>query len=56
MPYGDPIREAIATGDGAQMRRMLGQTRKWLAQNEKRVAAVRVAMGKLEDALRDLGG
>jgi hypothetical protein len=38
-PYGDPIRQA-ARGDAAQMRRLVGVTRRWLAQNERQVETI----------------
>jgi hypothetical protein len=53
-PYGDPIRKAIASGDVARMRGLVGTTRRWLIQNERQVADVRRALSRLERAIRKL--
>lgn len=35
IPYGDPIRDAIARGEVQEMRRLAATTRKWIKDVEK---------------------
>ena len=53
-PYGDPIRQAIAGGDRAMMKRMSVATRRWIASTEKQLAGVRKALEKLDAAISKL--
>ena len=53
-PYGDPIREVIAGGDRAMMKRMSVATRRWIASTEKQIASVKKALEKLDTAISKL--
>jgi hypothetical protein len=55
-PYGTPIREAIASGDVAQMKLQYDSATRWLEANPGDPAAedVKVALGELEAALQSL--
>jgi hypothetical protein len=53
-PYGDPIRQAIAQGDPAAMRKMAAVARRWIATTEKELAKVKKALEKLEAVLPTL--
>jgi len=52
-PYGPPIRDAVASGDTAQMQRVGDNARRWLAENAQHrdVAEVRSALAELDAAL-----
>jgi hypothetical protein len=45
-PYGDPIRNAIARGNMAEMRKVAASTRKYLGEVEKALAQLEKAIGK----------
>lgn len=47
-PYGPPIREAIARGDVAEMRRVAASARKWIQDAQ-------AALEKLEARIAQLG-
>lgn len=55
-PYGPPIRDAIASGDEAEMRAAFDNGNRWLAANGGDPAAgdVRLALTELDNALRGL--
>ena len=53
-PYGDPIRQAIAQGDPAAMRKMAAVARRWIASTEKELSDAKKALEKLEAALPTL--
>lgn len=48
-PYGPPIREAMARGDAAEMRRVASSARKWIKDAQ-------AALDKLEAKLAKSGG
>ncbi|HEX7312746.1 MAG TPA: DUF1843 domain-containing protein [Pyrinomonadaceae bacterium] len=48
-PYGPPIREAIARGDAAEMRKVAASARKWIKDAQ-------AALDKLEQKLAKSGG
>lgn len=48
-PYGPPIREAIARGDAAEMRKVAASARKWIKDAQ-------AALDKLEAKLAKPGG
>lgn len=48
-PYGPPIREAMARGDVAEMRRVAASARKWIKDAQ-------AALDKLEQRLSKAGG
>ena len=48
-PYGVPIREAMARGDEAEMRRVAASARKWIRDAQ-------AALDKLEQRLAKSGG
>lgn len=48
-PYGPPIREAIARGDAAEMRKVAASARKWIKDAQ-------TALDKLEKQLAKTGG
>lgn len=48
-PYGPPIREAIARGDAAEMRKVAASARKWIKDAQ-------AALDKLEAKLAKSGG
>ena len=48
-PYGPPIREAMARGDQAEMRRVAASARKWIKDAQ-------AALDKLEAKLAKSGG
>jgi hypothetical protein len=48
-PYGPPIREAIARGDVAEMRKVAASARKWIQDAQ-------AALDKLEQKLAQTGG
>jgi hypothetical protein len=48
-PYGPPIREAMARGDAAEMRRVASSARKWIKDAQ-------AALEKLEKRIGKLGG
>ena len=48
MPYGVPIYNAIKSGDKVQMKQLLGEAKKHLANHEK----LQTAVAKLEAALK----
>lgn len=48
-PYGPPIREAIARGDAAEMRKVAASARKWINDAQ-------TALAKLEAKLAKSGG
>ena len=48
-PYGPPIREAIARGDAAEMRKVAAGARKWIKDAQ-------AALDKLEAKLAKSGG
>jgi hypothetical protein len=48
-PYGPPIREAMARGDVAEMRRVAASARKWIKDAQ-------AALDKLEQRLAKTGG
>ena len=48
-PYGPPIREALARGDVAEMRRVAASARKWIKDAQ-------AALDKLEQKLAKAGG
>ncbi|HEX8395228.1 MAG TPA: DUF1843 domain-containing protein [Longimicrobium sp.] len=52
-PYGPPIRDAVASGDTARMRRVGDNARLWLQQNpdHKDAGEVRAALADLDGAL-----
>ena len=52
-PYGDPMRDALATGDVNEMRRVSGYARSWLATAEAEVAQVRQLLDNLDSAIAD---
>ena len=53
LPYGAPIREAIASGDQARMRKAAENARHWLEQNpgHEKQGDVHAALRELEEAL-----
>jgi hypothetical protein len=55
-PYGPPIRDAIASGDEAEMRAAFDNGTRWLAANGGDPAAgdVKLALTELDVALRSL--
>jgi hypothetical protein len=53
-PYGDPIRQAIATGDRVKMKQMSVATRRWITSTEKQLASVRKALEKLDAVISKL--
>ena len=44
-PYGDPIRNAIARGNMAEMKKVAASTRKYLGEVEKALAQLEKAIG-----------
>jgi Domain of unknown function (DUF1843) len=48
IPYGPPIRDAIARGDVQEMRKLATSTRKWLKD-------VQTALGSLDKAIAKKG-
>jgi Domain of unknown function (DUF1843) len=45
-PYGPPIKEAIARGNVAEMKRLATSTRKWLKDVQAALDALEKAIGK----------
>ena len=54
IPYGDPIRQAIAQGDRAEMRQAAVSARRWIPSTEKQLADAKKALAKLESVLPKL--
>lgn len=54
IPYGTPIRQAIASGDTVQMQQQAQSARAWLASNPGHASAgdVSAALAELDVALR----
>lgn len=54
VPYGTPIRQAIASGDTAQMQQQAASTHAWLASNPDHPSAgdVAAALAELDSALK----
>ena len=54
IPYGTPIRQAVASGDTVQMRQQADSARAWLSANpgHASTADVTAALAELEIALR----
>lgn len=46
IPYGDPIRDAIARGEVQEMRRLAATTRKWISDVQKGLDRLDKAAGK----------
>ncbi len=46
IPYGDPIRDAIARGEVQEMRRLAAATRKWIGDVQKGLARLDEAVKK----------
>lgn len=46
IPYGDPIRDAIARGELQEMRRLAATTRKWINDVQKGLDRLDKAVGK----------
>ncbi len=55
-PYGDPMRDAMATGDLNEMRRVHAHASKWLQAAEAEIDDVRNTLRRLEGAIADLEG
>jgi hypothetical protein len=55
-PYGDPMRDAMATGDLNEMRRVHAYAGKWLQAAEAEIDDVRNTLRRLEEAIADLEG
>jgi hypothetical protein len=53
-PYGPPIRDAVASGDLNQMRRIRHSTSEWLNSVEVELAAIRIELAKLDAAIASL--
>ena len=53
-PYGPPIRDAVASGDVNQMRRIRHTTNEWLNSVEVELAAIRMELTKLDAAIASL--
>ena len=49
IPYGDPIRDAIARGEVQEMRRLAATTRKWVNDVQK-------GLDRLDQAVKQKGG
>lgn len=49
IPYGDPIRDAIARGEVQEMRRLAATTRKWIDDVQK-------GLDRLDKAVKQKGG
>ena len=49
LPYGDPIRQAIARGDVNEMKRVSASSRKWLRE-------VQALLDKLDQRIAKVGG
>jgi hypothetical protein len=49
IPYGDPIRDAIARGEVQEMRRLAVSTRKWIDDVQK-------GLDRLDKAVKQKGG
>lgn len=45
-PYGPPIKEAIARGNVAEMKKLAASSRKWLKDVQTALAALDKAIGK----------
>lgn len=56
MPYGTPIRQAIASGDTAQMQQQAASAHTWLAANPDHPSAgdVSAALAELDAALQSV--
>lgn len=52
IPYGDPIRQAVASGDLAQMRRLEATAIKWLEATTASIQDVRKALRELRTAMK----
>ncbi len=54
IPYGTPIRQAIASGDAVQMRQQAESARSWLAANPGHASSgdVTAALAELDIALQ----
>jgi Domain of unknown function (DUF1843) len=53
-PYGPPIRDAVASGDLNQMRRIRHATSQWLSSVEGELTAIRTELAKLDAAIAKL--
>lgn len=53
-PYGPPIRDAVASGDLNQMRRVRHSAGEWLTAVEAELAAIRKELAKLDAAITSL--
>jgi Domain of unknown function (DUF1843) len=53
-PYGPPIRDAVASGDLNQMRRIRRTTSEWLNSVEVELATIRRELAKLDAAIASL--
>jgi Domain of unknown function (DUF1843) len=53
-PYGPPIRDAVASGDLNQMRRVRHTTSEWLSSIEVELTAIRQELAKLDAAIANL--
>jgi Domain of unknown function (DUF1843) len=53
LPYGAPIREAIASGDTTRMREIGESSRRWLSDNpgHEKQGEVHAALRELDEAL-----
>ena len=49
IPYGDPIRDAIARGEVQEMRKLAATTRKWINDVQK-------GLDRLDKAVKQKGG
>ena len=49
IPYGDPIRDAIARGEVHEMRKLAATTRKWIDDVQK-------GLDRLDKAVKQKGG
>jgi hypothetical protein len=54
VPYGTPVRQAIASGDTTQMQQQAASTQEWLAANPDHPSAgdVSAALAELNAALK----
>lgn len=55
-PYGDPMRDAMASGDLNEMRRMHAYAGRWVQAAEAEIAEVRAMLGRLGEAIAELEG
>jgi hypothetical protein len=55
-PYGDPIRDAIASGSLARMKRLETSTRKWIDQTAAELADVKKALAQMTRAMKKASG